>query len=93
MKAGEIINATTENTQLRWSWVEIEMGEIVGIENEKVGSGYADNEYLLINGYVRKVRFYEDCGNVADKWEYKEGFKVLKSQITSHENALPVWNK
>ena len=93
MKVGDTINATTRSPQLRWSWVEIEMSEILGIENEKVGSGYADNEYLLINGYVRKVRFYEDSGDVAGEWEYKEGFRLLKSQITSHENALPVWNR
>ena len=93
MKIGETINATTENRQLRWGWVEIEMAEIVDIENEKVGDDYADNQYLIIDGYVRKVRFYEDSGDVAGEWKYKEGFRLLKSQITSHENALPVWNR
>ena len=93
MKIGDTINATTENRQLRWGWVEVEMGEIVDIENEKVGDDYADNQYLIIDGYVRAVRFYEDSGDVADEWTYIEGFKVLKNHITSHENAIPSWNR
>jgi hypothetical protein len=94
MKIGDTINATTKNRQLRWAWIEIEMGKIVDIKNEKAGNGYADDQYLIIDGYERKVcRFKSDSKDTVGEWKYIKGLKVLKSQITRHENALPVWNR